>query len=99
MNDEARYLEMLQSFDPAWTKDHPRIKILLLQARMGSIMPPNREEQLTAICECGWRGTFLDCTPEAYDNGQWARRAGRKGTHWICPRCGETVWKYYDVIN
>ena len=96
-----RIAEMLKSIEP--DLDYPNdthSKAQVMRAMMGSIdVPFDEESEMLAICDCGWRGTMLDCLWEPYDNGAWAVHAGRKGYHWNCPDCGETVWRYYNVIN
>lgn len=101
-DDYERIAVMLKSIDP--TIDYPndnRSKAQVVRAAMGSIEPPMDEQSMTALCECGWQGTLQDCECMSYESGgeSWQRLAGRKGHHWNCPNCSETIWKYYDVIS
>lgn len=95
-----RIAQMLKSIEPGL--DYPNdshSKAQVMRAVMGSINVPYNESSMFAICGCGWRGTMESTRREQYDNGKWSTLAGRKGYHWNCPMCGETIWKYYNEIS
>lgn len=98
--DFERVAQMLKSIMPEL--DYPndtRSKAWVMRAVLGSVDVPYNESGMMAICKCGWRGTMEVTQRENYDNGKWSTLAGRKGYHWNCPECGETVWKYYNEIS
>ncbi len=103
MADEYKRLaEMLKSIEPGLDYPNDRhSKAQVVRAALGSINVPMDEKTMLAICACGWRGTMESTHREEYDSGagSWRKHAGRRGYHWNCPECGETVWKYYNEIN
>jgi predicted RNA-binding Zn-ribbon protein involved in translation (DUF1610 family) len=69
-----------------------------MRARNGDFDP--REYNTVAVCyHCGARLRFGELRMIAIDNGLFQARAGRAGWEWLCPECGEVVWRYYPVIN
>lgn len=99
-DEYMRIAKMLKSIEP--DLDYPNnthSKAQVMRAVMGSVDVPYDEQSMVAVCACGWEGTMGDTQREAYDNGEWAHHAGRKGFHWNCPACGQLIWRYYDVIN
>jgi hypothetical protein len=98
-NDEReRIADMLASIDPTFDRDTTRGKAAVVRAIMGSTKP---QWEMTAICACGWRGTFNDIAVLRFDSGSesWEMHAGRRGYHYPCPNCGEVIWRYYNIIN
>lgn len=97
--------EMIKSVDPSHNRLTTAGKANEVRAAMGSYrfknslfgLPPL---EMLAICgTCGWRGTILNAREVPYDNGAWANLAGRRGYHWYCPICADTIWKHYTEIN
>lgn len=70
-----------------------------LVAHMGSTDP---QSDTPCSCEdCGWAGTIdqTEETPYTSEAASWGHLAGRLGTHWLCPRCGCIVWRYYSKVS
>jgi hypothetical protein len=96
--ERNRIAEMLASIDDAFDRDATSGKAAIMRARTGGVEP---EWKMAAICRCGWRGTFNDVPIRRFDSGpdSWTMHAGRRGYHYLCPDCGEVIWRYYHTIN
>lgn len=73
-------------------------KANVMRVILGYIDPAENQR---VICQCGYRGTIIDCHQHRYssDAESWEHLAGRAGWVWKCPQCSEKVWKYYNVIS
>jgi hypothetical protein len=98
MSEFERIIKMLMSVEPDLDPESQHGKAQRVRAMLGSIEP---RLEMQALCNCGWKGTILDTKEETYrsDETSWHMHGGRQGWHYICPKCGAVVWRYYNVIN
>ena len=94
MTDEKERIARMIGANP----DTSEGKVAVMHVILGHHDPNDNQ---SVECACGWHGIIGECHMIRYrsDEESWQHLAGRGGWHWNCPTCGETVWKYYNVIS